>query len=93
MIKFNKVTRTFGDETAGYEVVLDKEYTVLELFNEIVSRNRDWGKIRIKNGSCAEYKWGKIISYLDNNDLNKKVLKVTSHGGWSMMDYLIYTAE
>ena len=42
-MKFNQITRVFGDETTGYEVVLDKEYTVLELFKEVVSGNRDWG--------------------------------------------------
>ena len=51
------------------------------------------GKFEIKNGSTGEYKWGKIISNIDETDYNKKVLKVTSHGGWSMMDYYVDTIE
>lgn len=89
-MRFIQVTPTFGDATAGYEVVLQKDYTVLELFNEILKRN-EWGRIKIEKGGSAEYSRGKIIKPLDIEDHNKKILSVKGHGGWSMMDYVITT--
>lgn len=89
MIKLKQITRTFGDETAGYEVVLDKEYTVDELFKQIVSRKSDWGYFTIKGSISSEYKWGSIIVDIIKEDSVKKVSSVSASGGWSRMDYVI----
>lgn len=97
MIKLKQNTKTFGDSTAGYLVILDKEYTVDEFVNEVLTKN-EWGYIGIYyenmhwfesgNPKC-EYKWNKLISKLPDDILNKKISSVTAHGGWSNMDYLL----
>lgn len=89
MIKLKQITRTFGDETAGYSVTLDKEYTVSELFNEILSKKSDWGYFTVKGSISSEYRWGNIISNIKQEDSEKKVLSVSASGGWSRMDYVI----
>jgi len=89
--KLNRVTRIGGDETAGYEVILDKEYTVESLLKTVVNIKSEWGYFSVKNGSSCEYKWGKLVSELNNIDLNKKVKEVKASGGWSRMDYHIET--
>lgn len=38
MIKFQQTARTGGDETAPYDVILDREYTVRELIDYILTR-------------------------------------------------------
>ncbi len=89
MFKLNRVTQIGGDETAGYEVILDKEYNVKELLDTVVGIKNEWGYFSIKNGSSCEYKWGQLLSNLNEQDFDKKVLKVSSSGGWSRMDYYV----
>ena len=97
MIKLKQCTEVAGDETAGYEVTLDKRYTVEEFINEVVSKKQDWGYIGIKQEGVptifgspkCEYKWGKLLSSLPNEYLNKEISIVSASGGWSRMDYLI----
>ncbi len=89
MFKLNRVTRIGGDETAGYEVILDKEYTVKSLLDTVVGIKGEWGYFSVKGGSSCEYKWGELLSILNDIDLPKKVTKVTSSGGWSRMDYYV----
>jgi len=89
MFKLNRVTRIFGDETAGYEVILDKKYTVKELLDTVLGIKSEWGSFSIKNGNCCEYEGGKLLSNLSEEDLNKEVVKVDASGGWSMMNYYV----
>jgi len=89
MFKLNRVTQIGSDETAGYDVILDKEYTVKELLDTVVSIKSEWGYFVVKNGSGCEYKWGELLSNLKEKDLNKKVVKVSASGGWSRMDYYV----
>jgi hypothetical protein len=91
MFKLNRVTRIGGDETAGYEVLLDKEYTVKSLLETVVGIKSEWGYFSVKNGSSCEYRWGKLLSQLNKNDLDKKVKQVKASGGWSRMDYYVET--
>lgn len=37
MIELKQITRTFGDGRAGYEVTIDRKYTVKEFINEVIS--------------------------------------------------------
>ena len=89
MFKLNRITPIGGDETAGYDVILDREYTVKELLDTVVNIKGEWGYFSVKNGSSCEYKWGELLSSLKEDDLNKKVLKVGASGGWSRMDYYV----
>ena len=89
MLKFIKVTPTGGDETAGYDVILDKDYTVQTLIDEILLNKNEWGKISIDGYDSCEYKKGELLSQLGNNTLTKSVDKVTASGGWSRMDYFV----
>lgn len=87
--KLKRVTPIGGDETTGYDVILDKDYTVKELLDEVVSNKGEWGYFSVKGGSRCEYRWGKLLSNLKDVDLDKKISKVSSSGGWSRMDYYI----
>ena len=85
-----------GDCTAPYSVLLDKEYTVKEFITEILkSRSDEWGYIVIeKKGEIfgkpnCEYRYGKLISNLPKEILDKCVISARAHGGWTCMDYLL----
>lgn len=103
MIKLTQNTPTFGDCTAGYAVTLDHTYTVRELIQEIISNKKEeWGRIGIApkkpQRDCysifgepnCEYRYGKLLSNLPDELLDKKIHQVKAHGGWSNMDYLLY---
>lgn len=89
MFKLNRFTSIGGDETAGYDVILDKEYSVSDFIKTVVDIKSEWGYISIKNNGCCEYKWGVLLSNLDIKLLDKKIKKVSASGGWSRMDYNI----
>ena len=100
MFKFESITPERGDCTRGYDVVLDKEYTVKEFIETVFKElSGEWGYfgIRVSKGGfservfgnpCCEYKWGKLLSTLPEEYLDKKIVSVTGDGGWSRMDYL-----
>ena len=93
-------TPTRGDCTCGYSITLDKEYTVGEFIETVLTeKSGEWGYfgIRVSKGGfservfgnpCCEYKWGKLLSTLPEEYLDKKILSVTGDGGCSRMDYL-----
>lgn len=89
MFKLKRVTPVGGDETAGYDVILDKEYNVDDFVKTVVGIKSEWGYISVKNNSRCEYKWGVILSNLDIELMGKKIKKVSASGGWSRMDYEI----
>ena len=91
MFKLRQNTPTGGDCTSGYEVILDREYTVKELLDEVLSNTGEWGYFCVENGSSIEYRYGKCFSELSEIDLQKRVLSVNAGGGWSRMDYNIKT--
>lgn len=91
MIKLRQDTPTGGDCTAGYEVVFDKEYTVKEFIDYILTRN-EWGCIRIKySRKDCEYKRNELLGSLPQEYLDKKIKSARACGGWSNMDYSIET--
>lgn len=87
-----------GDCTASYDVLLDKEYTVQELIDEILTQKDEWGIIGIGNEwthfaqnceYCCKYDHGKLLSFLPARLLDKPINKVEADGGWSLMNYCI----
>lgn len=90
-----------GDCSRAYDVILDKEYTVEDFINVILSERFDeWGSIEIyelyrqvSRFSC-EYKYGKMMaSSLPDEYLRKKIFKVSAHGGYTRMDYTLLVDE
>ena len=55
MIKYRRTDKIGGDETAPYDVIFDREYTVRELIEYILTRN-EWGNIRFIGGSSYIWK-------------------------------------
>ena len=97
MIKLRQNTPTAGDCTAGYEVTMDKTYYVKEFIDEVLSNKGEWGYIGIKKEGVptffgdpnCEYKWGRLLSNLPEEYLDKEISIVSASGGWSRMDYLL----
>ena len=96
MMTFVQISETFGDCTAVYDVFLDREYTVRELIDEILTRH-EWGEIGILQGTKrnlfgdphCEYKDSKLLSTLPDEYLNRKIDKISANGGWGCMSYLL----
>lgn len=100
MLKFRKAGKERSDCTAPYDVELDKEYTVGQLIDVILSeagRLHEWGYIGIYDGESifgnpkCEYADARLgTGSMPSEFLAKKVVKVKAAGGWSRMDYLIW---
>lgn len=99
MFTLTQYTQTFGDCTAGYRVCLDKEYTLQEFVDAILTNKKDeWGEIKIAKRNCPWYDYPSI-DYRNGNITNTpnipeevfgyKVKSATAHGGWSAMDYIV----
>lgn len=99
MFTLTQCTKTFGDCTAEYRVGLDKEYTLQEFVDAILTNKKDeWGKISIakRNSSwyCCpyiDYQYGNITvkSNIPEKVFGYKVKSVIASGGWSLMDYIV----
>lgn len=94
MIKLVECTPVIGDCTCGYNVILDKEYTVHEFIETMLKeRNNEWGFIsnHLDSQQC-EYRYGKILENTFTQEiLHKKIIKVSASGGWTRMDYIVKT--
>ena len=84
---------TRGDCTAPYRVHLDKEYTVTELVDAIITNNpEEWGNIKLGNilgKTICSYRWGKITVPIAEQYKDQKIITISADGGWSAMDYII----
>lgn len=101
MFRLIQSTPVSGDCTCGYNVKLDREYTVKDFIDTVLSeRNGEWGYIGIYDQSDfsgmhfgnpnAEYRYGKLVSDNFPEDiLNKEIKSVSASGGWSRMDYVL----
>jgi hypothetical protein len=88
MFELRIATPIGGDETAGYRVQLDKEYTVKEFVDAVLTIKNEHGGIYIDKGNSCGYSRGVLSnSSFTPEDLNKKVIEATSVGGWGRMDY------
>ena len=95
-------TPVSGDCTCGYNVILDREYTVKDFIDTVLSeRAGEWGYIGIYDQSDfvgrhfgnpnAEYRYGKLVSDNFPEDiLSKEIKSVSASGGWSRMDYVLH---
>lgn len=83
---------SYGDCTSSYNITLDKNYTVEEFINIILKdRPNEWGSIEVSNIDVCRYSQGKLLNENFSSDiLHKNIKKVVSHGGWTLMDYIIY---
>lgn len=89
MIKFRQTAGTGGDETAPYDVIFDRQYTVREFIDYVLTRN-EWGLIIFKEGLTSyEYKRTAILSPIADEVMDKRIVSVIAVGGWSNMDYFI----
>lgn len=98
MLRYIQTTPTSSDCTACYDVELDKEYTVEGFMEAILKRDlREWGKFAIFNENYpfgypqCNYRGRALKESFPIDILKKKVVKVTSNGGRSLMDYIIWT--
>lgn len=92
-------TPTSGDCMAGYRVFLDKEYTLQEFVDAILTNKKDeWGEIRIAKTNCPwhlyprfDYRYGNITSKpnIPEEVFGYKVKSATARGGWTAMDYIV----
>lgn len=97
MFEFVQTGPTAGDETAPYDVILDKTYTVQEFINTVITKlSGEWGYIGVKNPKDpffgephCEYKWGKLLSSMPDDILTKTIRSAKASGGWSRMDYIL----
>lgn len=93
-IELQARTATAGDCTTGFNVILDKEYTVKELIDEILTtRPREWGDINVNGKLICKYSKGQLITQPDQSHLSEKIEKAWSVGGWSLMTYDIKTNQ
>lgn len=87
---------TAGDCTAPYSVQLDKEYTVEELVNAIITnRSDEWGSIKLGSiigPHICSYRHGVITSPIPDEYKGAMIANISAHGGWSNMDYAITVA-
>lgn len=99
MFTITQCTPTAGDCTAGYRVDLDKEYTLQEFIDVILTNKKDeWGMIRIVKRNCPwyccpsiGYRYGNITNTpnIPKKFFDYKVKSVTARGGWTAMDYIV----
>lgn len=103
MFRLIQTSDTRGDCTASYDVQLDKEYTVKEFLETVLTQKADeWGafylmvrskKLFWENPSC-EYKNGNRVGPAWVSILtrygNRRIVRACSDGGWTRMDYYIW---
>ena len=106
MFRLIQTSDTRGDCTASYDVQLDKEYTVKEFLETVLTQKADeWGgiyfmvrskKLFWQNPSC-EYKNGSRVGPAWASILtrygSRRIVRVCSDGGWTRMDYYIWLDE
>lgn len=101
MFRLIRSTPICGDCTCGYDIKFDREYTVKDFIDHVLSeRTNERGHIGIYNPTCfvgkhyghpnVEYRYGKIIDDNFADDiLSKQIKSASSSGGWSRMDYVL----
>jgi hypothetical protein len=88
MMKYRPTDKIGGDETAPYDVIFDREYTVREFIEYILTRN-EWGNIRFIGGSSYGYRQTLLLCPIPDRYMETRIASVKAAGGWSRMDYLI----
>lgn len=92
--KFTQTSRTFGDETALYDVQPNRRCTLGEVVEHVLKKKGEWGYLVIRGLGRKEYRHGELLDRnFAENILDTEVEKITGHGGWSRMDYTIELAS
>lgn len=94
---FIQTSEIFGDCTTNYDVKLNKTHTVSEFINLVlVERKGEWGKFEIYDPDVSwldyeqyEYHYGVLNDAIPKDLLEKKIISIEAHGGWTRMDYLL----
>ena len=86
----------YGDCCCSYAVELHGEWTVQEFVKAVLERNpcelgffyiqragQKWYEAQVK----IEYQYGNMKSTVPKKIARKKIKRVHSNGGWSLMDY------
>lgn len=90
----------YGDCCCSYAVELRGEWTVQEFVKAVLERNPcEWGFFYIQRAGQKwyeaqvkiEYQYGNLKSTVPEKIARKKIKRVHSNGGWSLMDYWIET--
>lgn len=82
MIKYRRTDKIGGDETAPYDVIFDREYTVREFIEYILTRN-EWGNIRFIGGSSYGYRQNQLLYPIPDRYMETRIASVKAAGGWS----------
>lgn len=91
-MKFKQTARTGGDCTAPYDVTEYNSITAAEFVNEVLeTQPNEWGYIELSSGKRIEYKHGKLLNEVPSDWKNIKIDHVKAAGGWSRMDYVIFS--
>ena len=101
-MRFVQTHATGSDETAPFDVLDIEGMTVGEFVEQVLEgRSSDWGNFTIikENGYSYpfignhhyEYKEGGLKEPIEEVVKQKEVLEVKASGGWSRMDYMIFT--
>lgn len=96
-MKFIQTSEEFGDCSAYYDVKLNKPHTVGEFINLVlVERKGEWGKFEMYNPDVSwldyeqyEYRYGVLKKPISKELLEKNIISIEAHGGWTRMDYLL----
>lgn len=88
MIKLKQTASTGGDETAPYDVIFDRQYTVQEFIDYVLTR-REWGDISFRGGPYCEYRGSLLLSVIPDEYMEACIQSVKAAGGWYKMDYWI----
>lgn len=96
MFEFKQTRPEGRDCTDSYDIVLDKDYTVLDFIFEVIRNRKDeWVSFHIQTGKNTldgpeiEYRYGDLLHGIPGDLCFKKIKRVWSNGGWSAMDYFI----
>lgn len=98
MFTLTASTPMAGDGTSEYKITLDKEYTLREFIEAVLTNEGEWGSIRIAKRNCywydfpeIRYRYGEIITVpnLLEEIYNLKVRSAVASGGWTRMDYIV----
>lgn len=97
MLKFARLGPFGRTSMSIYSVVLDKEYTVRTFIEAVLEeRNMEQGSIGIADGLSffgkpfCEYVLGRLLTEMDNDVLDKPVIRVTARGDtWNRKDYFL----
>lgn len=86
-----------SDCTGEYVVDFTKGMTVGQFIQEILTDHKsEWGSIsifepnNIFGNPRMSYLHGKAESMLPKEYLDKEILKVDGHGGWTLSDFRLY---